>query len=167
MPASNLHKVIDQICEILFQSEQRRIQTWIDQLIKQNMEFYPQVKFDGFLHDGVLYRGSWTVKGPIPTKAIHASLWPEMDLLITGKKEIEQDEAFIRQTLFKLLYDCQTDQDVRDALPDCLVSILTFTNPLSRTRPAAYTIEGDQRALKQYQKMLPKIELYTATKLLF
>jgi hypothetical protein len=119
------------------------------------------------MHEGVVYRTKDADKGPIPMKPLHASLFGEMDTLLAGQATIQMDQSFISQTLFKLLYPCESNQDMRDALPECLVSLIDELHPLPRQREPAYTIAGDQRALRQYEKMLPQIELYVAMKMLF
>ena len=71
--------------------------------------------------------------------------------------------------VFRLVQGCTTRQDIRDVLPECLVAqdkdmgLQTF----ERTRPPAYTLDNDKRAMKQYEKILPIIEYYSGTHLLF
>lgn len=171
MPAENLHVVIDTICANLFGSEDRRIQNWVDKLCKENrVRYNNRTDFEGFLHEGIFYRPSWFPKGLPDTEALHPELYEEMHKLVVSKAEIDEDRAFIKQILFKLLYPCEQYQDFRDALPECLIAIIPQNVSwarLPRIREPAYTIAGDTRALRQFDKMLPKIELYLATKLLF
>lgn len=166
----NAHKFIDQLMSLLFASENRRLTSWIDKLCEQNQEARGD-KPVGFLFNGVFYRPS-NIRGHIPVKrSLHLSLAPQMESYLKDKALLDEDKAFISQTVFALLGPCTSDQDIRDTLPECLIQVLSAGGSsigrLERTRPAGFTLTGNERAWRQYQKVLPKMEEYTATRLIF
>jgi hypothetical protein len=165
--------IIQHIIKTIFASEDRRLTSWIDRMCKRNQEAYrieskgQMVPVQGFIFNGAFYRPS-DITGPISgRRALHGSLWSEMESLEKDKKLTDSDKGFIQQTLYALLDPCKTDQDIRDALPECLVSTLPQLNRYERTRSPAFTIEGNPRALRQYLKILPTIEDYAAARLIY
>jgi hypothetical protein len=161
------HIIIDHTSKVLFEAERRRLQKWIDRLCRANQECYSNPKLEGFLYEGIYYRPSWLGRGIWPHGALHFTLADEMRAFLIDKKIVDDDERFIRQTLFALLHPCKTDQDIRDTLPECLIPVISGLASYPRTRQPACTIEGNARALRQYEKILPKIELYTAARMIF
>jgi hypothetical protein len=161
------YKVVERVKKLLFEAEDRRLQAWIDKLAKQNQEAQGNPRLEGFIYNGTYYRTSTTGLGNWPHGALHHSLSDQMEVLEKDKAIIDQDRAFIGQMLGKLLRPCDSYQDMRDALPDCLVNIIPELSPLPRSLSVAYTIDGDARALRQFNEILPKIELYVAARMMF
>jgi hypothetical protein len=77
------------------------------------------------------------------------------------------DQAFIRQSLYRVLDGCTTTQGIRDALPNCLAGSLECIQGLARGGEEAFTIKDDERAMRQYRRVVPKIELYVTTRMLY
>lgn len=61
----------------------------------------------------------------------------------------------VNQMVFRLVQGCKTYQDVRDALPECLIAMdkQGHLKSLQRTRKAAFTLDNDAMALRQYEKI--------------
>ena len=159
------HKVIDHIIKTLFTAEHRRLQATIDKLLVDNKEAYDE-PLDGFHYQGVFYRPEG-LKGNLRRKVLHQSLHSRMDMHLKDEAAIKLDEQLIRQTLFQLLDPCQSEQDMRDTLPNCLTDTLGPRGNTPREREPAFTIKNNPRAMKQYNKILPKLELYSAARLLY
>lgn len=159
------HTIIDHICKVLFTAERRRLQKVIDGFFRSNQEAYGE-RFDGFHYMGRYYRPAGLV-GQLKRKILHFSLHPQMDAHLKDEATIDEHEQQIRQTLFKLLDPCRSEQDIRDALPNCLTDTLGSSAKLPRVQEEAFTIRGDERAMRQYEKCLPTIELYSAARLLY
>ncbi len=162
----DMHKLIDQMILVLFASDKRRLAEWVDRLVIMNQEAGKH-QFHSFIYNGLFFRSSH-VTGPIPKRAsLHISLAPQMDQLLRDKKIIDDEKSFVRQAIVQLLDPCTDLQDIRDALPDCLVSCIpALSASFERTRPPAFTIKDNPRALRQYEKMLPNIQVYSATRLI-
>jgi hypothetical protein len=164
----SINKVIDEITTNLFEPEKRRIQGWVDKLIRANQEAYDVKEMPGFLYGGVFYRASWLGPGDWPgKKALHHSLYTEMDALLKDREGVYRDRDFIRQTLVKLLQNCDNSEQIRNTLPEGLVAMMPSLSCIRRTDEPACTIRGDARAMRQYEKMLPKIEVYSAARLIY
>jgi hypothetical protein len=159
------HKVIDHIVDVLFAAEHRRLAHAVDDLCKANNEAYGE-HFDGFHYQGQFYRPQG-LKGQLKRKVLHLSLHPRMDLHLQDEASVKLDEQMIRQTLFQLLDPCRSEQDMRDALPNCLTDTLGESAKLLRQNDEAFTIRDNERAMKQYKRVLPKLELYSAARLLY
>ncbi len=167
MAAANLHQIIDAIIEELFKPDTRRLANWIDQLCNRNQEISRET-CNGFIYGGVFYRRS-TVEGMIPNKrSIHSSLGGDMDIYCRDQSLMLNDKAFIRQGLFMVLEPCQTDQDIRDALPECLIPCCSGNlGYLPRQNEACFTIKDNPRAARQFAKIFPTMEIYAAARLIF
>lgn len=160
------HKVIDHIIQLLFAAEDRRLTAAIDQMCRDNNEAYAPERFDGFHYQGRFYRPDG-LRGNLKRKVLHLSLHPKMDLHLKDEAAVRLDEQMIRQTLFQLLDPCRSEQDMRDALPNCLSDTLGEIGRLPRQSAEAFTILDNPRAMKQYNKVRPKLELYSAARLLY
>lgn len=66
-----------------------------------------------------------------------------------------------------MLAPCTGWQDIRDTLPDFLVDTLAETKALSRTQKEGFTIQGDARALRKFEKLKEKLALYRAGRLMY
>lgn len=159
------HVIIDRIIDVLFVAEHRRLAKFITAMVDMNQEAHGRL-LDGFHYEGIHYRREG-LKGALTKAVLHPSLEPQMDAHLLDRATVKNDEQQIRQTLFKLLDPCRSEQDIRDTLPNCLTDTLGDTARLARRNEPAFTIRDDARALRQYHKVLPRIELYSAARLLY
>lgn len=164
------HQLIQSLTERLFLAEGRRHEDTIRAINKANREA-TGAKFDGLMFEGKFYRpvtGRITLAGPgTPRTPLHPSLQREMQAYVDGLKVTAEEKKFVEQTLMNLLKPCQIPEDIRSALPECLVSFVPELAGLPRHSPAAYTIQDNPRALRQYEAILPKMEIYSVTQLLY
>lgn len=168
----NAHEWIDAICNRLFQAENRRINQIVEDLNKKNSEIKKKQLF-GFVHLGEKYipesckaQAIALRKQPMPSLAFE--LINEACSFTTDIKKVELDKDQIRQVLYKLLYQANSLQEIRDSLPECLVPLVPEVAKLSRyIQDPTWLIRNDDRALRQYHKMLPKIEMYAMTRMIY
>lgn len=163
------HNFIHEMMGVIFHPEYRRLGNWINRLCQQNRELYNDPELLGFIYEGLAYKPTdIKISDKVMTRrALHVDLHEDMHAYIADLDVLIRDKSFVSQTLFKLLDPCENMDDIRDALPECLVNTLPSLQGKSRGRPEAYTIEGDPRAKRQYEKILPKIEMYAAGRLLY
>lgn len=156
--------MIKHMMEQLFAAEDRRIARNLDELHKQNQEATGQ-QLDGFMFEGKFYRHSNAAAGGGKRSTIHLSLWPKMEDVIRDTNQITEDRRNIEQVLFRLIEPCHCLQHVRDAIPECIVDITPVeVRELHRMGgPNWQTL----RDLRQYNKILPRIEFYSATRLIY
>lgn len=164
----NTHTWIDDIIKCLFEPDNRRIQGWIDSLCKKHGELTGSDMY-GFIYGGVYYRPS-NLTGAIPPgkQVVHPNLASDVEDLLLSKKSIDSEKQKIRQTLYMLLEPTDGSlQQIRDALPDCVVDCLPTIKHMSRTRDPAFTLAGNPRAIRQYEKTLHKMEEYSIARMIF
>jgi hypothetical protein len=161
------HKIIDGIMKILFDPEDRRFQAWTDQLCKKHAAAVRQAEH-GFMYQGEYFRPS-ALQGPMPLGLIplNHELHDQADQFLKDKKAIDLDRHLIKQSLFKLFFPCDDLQGMRDSLPEYLVPIVPEFEGLSRQQPELWSILENERALRQYREIEPKIEMYVAVRLVY
>lgn len=184
MSYSSPRQLIDAILSTLLTNEENRLTRWLDEIVQSNSEAYHEIRH-GFLYEGDAYRPSDFVGAKaiqmrmpfgrikqvlpqtVPLRIIHPDLEPTIQAYRKDRAMIDDDRQLMSQTLFRLIDPCSTQQDIRDALPDCLTDTLGSAAKLPRRNEPAFTIADDPRAMKQYLKALPKLQSYSAARLLF
>lgn len=170
------HAGIDEITKVLFEAERRRIAKDIEKLITDNDEAWG-LKSDGFLYGGQFYTAKEGMsQGGMRKISLHYNLSDRMEQFEKEQRTIESDATQITQNLVKVWDTCERDlsqpfiYNLRDNIPDCIVPLLSILRGLKRSRPIGsifdQTKEG-QRNYNQYMKIVPKIEYYFATRLLY
>lgn len=160
--------VIDQIINTLFAPDNRRLQTWVDKLDGQNREARGDNQLLGFMYLGRYYRPSHVEgRDPMGVKPVDPTLYAQVDAYIADEKLVDEDKAFIRQGLYTLLDPCEDLHQVRDALPECLVDFLPELKEFDRDRAECFTLEGNARATRQFEKVRPKLEAYAVARMIY
>jgi hypothetical protein len=163
-------RLIVSLMDKLFEAETRRLDRTVQQLNQENKQLQKSA-LDGFLFGGKFFvpmNVSTTMAGYGQAKPpLHPALHPQMREHMKDLQIVQEERRFISQTLHLLLLPCQTERQIRNALPECLVSCVDGLSAHPRSDEPAYTLQHDPRALRQYEKMLPKMELYSAARLLY
>lgn len=156
--------MIENIVMQLFRAETIQHQKQIDSLADRNDQLHKTYS-NGFNYLGVNYarRGYPIADGG----NLHSSLHSEMNELLRFKWDVDSDKNIITQVLYRLTKNCQSLQEYRDALPECLVQFDYRFSGMARTREPAWTLEKGSRTHRQYLKYLTKIETYCAMHLLY
>jgi len=159
------------IVKHLFIAELARLDNVLNGIIDLNDKINGIAISAGFLYQGEFYQRSNASQTPTWGERItlNPDLWGKMDGYLKSASRLIMEVHVINQTVYRLVRGCLTYQDVRDALPECLVVQDQSGNykSLPRTREAAWTLKGDAMAIKQYEKILPSIEYYAAAHLIF
>lgn len=169
MAIHNLTQIIEGLSKVLFEAEYRRLESSVKRLDQQNREILRHVS-SGFMHNGVLYRPKDAATIAVGAGANPPLAWEllgSMNEFLADRKVIQTDQKLIEQTLYTLLYQCNDGQELRDSLPECLVSLVPALQSLNRCCNEGFIIRHDERAHRQYLKILPKIEFYSATRLMY
>ena len=162
---SPTYKVVDTIMGRLFANDRKRVEELKGELNAKNCRVRGEVA-PGFIYVGKSYIvGRLTPRQPLPTLSLH--LLKEGEEFLKIANTLKHDEEQVRQLLVQLLYGFKTTQDVRDLLPETLVVMFPDLKKLPRTREPAWTISDRPRAMREYQKLLPKIEMYSVSNLLY
>jgi hypothetical protein len=164
MAHPQLNRFMKQIVDALIFSDYERRVKAIDAIIMKNCELQGRTEM-AFAHMGKVYHYSDRPRRYRSYPMLDPSLHDEMEQWLYDETMVERDRVYLKQGLFPLLEDCMSHQDFRDALPECLVTLIPDYAGLPRTREPGYTIMNKPAALKRYAKMLPKIEAYTISKM--
>jgi len=167
---SSYFQLIQKFLVDLFVAEKRRLDKSIADLIRANNEA-KGVQSAGFLYYGDYYtaEGFMTMPGAgnAGKENLHDSLNKKMEWHIKSAQTVAHDERLIGQIIFKLLGPCETLQDMRDTLPDCLAEMIPALKNLPRINDVGYSLREDVRGEAQLTQWLPKIEFYAAARLIY
>jgi len=169
MPAPNtsMYKVIQFLNKELFLAEKRRLNKVVSDLIINNNEI-AGTQAAGFLYEGEYYTAiGFAISQGVSKIQLAEALYGKMIWHLKDSQEVADDERMICQMIFKLLDPCETLQDMRDSLPDCLAEMVPALKPIPRHNEVGYSIHQDTRSWRQFNKLLPKIEMYSAARLLY
>lgn len=144
----------------IFQHEYRQFQKQIDDLVRKNNEAY------GEWENGFIYLDRWYGGSPRSNRGLHMSQQPFMARMAHYQREVENNKKVISQVLGKLLANCSNDGQVRNEMPECVVALVPDWLNEPRTTEPAQSIQGNPRDVRQYQKVLLKIEAYCAMRYL-
>jgi len=161
---------INDILGKIFEIEQNRLSKQIESLIEENNmklgQYNPGFFYMGKYYTNILHYTYYYNPGDLPS--LNSQLHPEMAPLRTLEDQMKLDRSYIRQVLEKLLLPCQTVQDVRDVLPECVVDLFPTLKELPRTREPAWTFENANPMLqRQYSRALVKVQGYLAMRYLY
>lgn len=168
---NNAYEWIDLIMENLFSADKRRIGDLITKLNVANGELKGKPSF-GFMHRGKRYidpRYASQIKAlakqPAPTLDIDLS--PQLKNFDRDVAQLEEDQARIKQAITPLIINCNSLQDIRDSLPECIVHLVPDVSHLQRTKQDnTVFIRSDEYAMRAYAKALPLIEAYSVAALI-
>ena len=165
-------RFVDQCVEYalgcLFLAESKRIDKAITDLCQKNANLTGNHCF-GFMYQArrfipVMNMDSLRKTKQLPT--LHIKLADDVIAFHSDLMRLERDKNQIKQIFFLLLKDCTNEQDVRNCLPECVVSLTEYKNLYPKR-----LYDGTQRlapSIRQdYEKVLPKIEMYSVSYLLY
>lgn len=169
---NNSYQWIELIMDKLFEPEDRRIDKMVSELNMANSEIKGK-QLHGFMHMGKRYIpkeyelvGKALAKKPLPSLAF--SLLNQANEFDTEVRKLALDRDQIKQVLYKLIYQCNNTQEIRNCLPECVVELLPNLRSMQRTiTDPTYLIRNDKFAMKAYEKILPKIEMYSVMRLIY
>jgi len=150
----------EQIIEKLFQPEKRRHKQICEDFLKRNNEIIEE-SCDGFFYMGKAFLAAYNAA------PLAAELVPDFSKHLSQWNQVRKDQQYIKQVLMNLLKPCIKRSEVRDALPECLVSFFPELQRIVRTREHGWTLKDKPILYEQYQHALSKIEMYYATSLIY
>lgn len=161
----NSHQWITYINKALFEAEERRLAEIITGIHRSNQEASAK-RSDGFLYLGKPYKPK---NGPRGGQYItlHLSIWPEMDAYLKDAKTIADDKQAITQLLGRLLENCFCEQDIRDAVPETIIDTLPREYQIMERRRNCDFFLKNPRDFRLYDRVLPKIQFYSAARLIY
>lgn len=164
------HAFVHLITDAIFSGEDNRLKRDIKALIDENNSIIKKTA-SGFNYKGKHYSEfpmALAIRREFPM--LHRSLVSRMGELSAFQEQVDRDREQVRQTLNILLHHGITNrQDQRDALPECVVDLdkIHGFKGIQRTREPAFNLEPGSTKWKLFQRTLPKIEMYCATRLMY
>lgn len=166
-PGSSSYIIIKSLLQRLFEAETRRLDKQIANLIRKNNEVC-SFNAAGFLYQGEYYTAEgFQQVGNTKKQTLHVSLQDDMDWHLKDAAMIAEDQQLIGQIIYKLIDPCELLQELRDSLPDCLAAMVPSVAKLDRRNPEGWSLRQDTRGERQFQQLLPKIEMYSASRLMY
>lgn len=160
------YSIINYIVENLMIPEQRRIETMMVDMLSRNQEALKR-PLDGFSYDGFHFIRPGVTR-PQAKLPIDPSLWDAMERVMQDKAMVDMDNHMLKQLLVNLIDPCTSGQEIRDALPECLKEMLPeVIRDLPREKEPAFTIANNERALRLYESLLPKLQMYATARLIY
>jgi hypothetical protein len=119
----NTGRWMDALLKALFTAEERRLDGIVSDLNRKNCEAKNK-RLYGFRHQGMRFvpkdvLGSAMSHHAVPLATLSPELAPQAESLIRDTRQITDDKTMIRQMFVRLLDQCVTLQEIRDAVPDC------------------------------------------------
>jgi hypothetical protein len=157
---------VNRIVGELFQRDKRRLNMHLEELIEANHQA-------GGPPHGFLFGGQFHTNLPL-----HQQRQAEKKLLapalhVSGRaymKDISQTNAEkgrLTQGLSILLAPCQGLQDIRDALPDVVVSLFPELSSLSRMREEGWPFRDKPLQMHAFKQTAEILGFYVANRLLY
>lgn len=161
-------KVINELVRRLFEPDAQRLQKWIDKIDSENRAAQNDNNLMGYVYLGRYYRPSY-VQGadPIGVKLIHHTLAGQAEAYLRDEQLVESQKAMVRQGLVLLLEPCQSNQEMRDALPEGVVQLAPELKTLTRQRDEAWTLEDNPRGKRQFDKVRLFLDAYAMARMIY
>lgn len=160
-----LFRIIQEILNNLFAPDMRRlIKARQDAAGKANT--FMTEKPDGYRYMGTVFINNSPVRGQKLT-APPIEIIPEMDACLADEKKVNDDRKRLQQGLAILLSFAENYQDVGDALPDFMKDTCAGLQNFTRTREEGYSLLGDARGKRQYEKISQLMKFYHISRILY
>jgi hypothetical protein len=159
--------------EALFEAEDRRLKKIKDKLVEDNNKLNDtdHICFvyngDYYVHSSMVSFRNYPPSTVSPTTSLHLSLTDRMQEFLADKKTVDSDRHQIAQILYRILRTLDSIQLYRNAMPECIVSLVPSLSSLQRTADQLEYFNGDERLIRQYNSLLPKIEMYSVTRFIY
>jgi hypothetical protein len=158
-------RFVNALVTSIFTFEDARYNKEINDLITENSQYLGHGSL-GFNYKGQEY--GWDGNPIKNSDSLSSFLIPRMVQASQLRAQAENDRKLISQVLLQLVTACgHEDQDLRDALPECIVTSERFVpsyEHFPRTREPGWPLMGNERAYRQFLKITTKIEMYYALK---
>lgn len=160
------YELIAVIIEKLTASEAKHLNGLESELLKEQQEYYP--KDLGFLVNGTYCSGSNPYVNTAPRHALHKNIAEKGYKLLNSYEILADDKKYFTQAFSVLFRDCKTVQDMRDAIPESLLSICPqVLQKCKRIKKEGWTMRNTDVGANKFEKLKNKIYSYIANRMLF
>lgn len=150
----------------LFKSESERISKMTLELHEKNERLLGVIA-PGFKMSGKIYqiRSRLGNQTSYDFPSLHFSLREVGNNLLHQIDKLDIHKSLIRQMLLKISMKCKDAQDLRDAIPEAIVSMFNLSH-LQRLRNEGWVFADNARETKQYNRIADLIAFYSAMQLM-
>lgn len=156
----------DKALDKLFESEANRINAWMLSLCGQHT-VATSIECYGFKYKGERYipqEYQHFMKKTRELPTLNITLSQKVIEFYAETQRLGKDKAQIRQLFSVLLMRCESRQNVRNALPECVVALLGLQDEYPREFPETDLL--NPALVEQYHRLLPKIQMYSVIHLI-
>lgn len=155
----------DQILVAITQYKAKYLTEKLAEIIRQNM-IISYTYNTHFIYQGKVYGERQSRKER--SYPLHSSLQTQMEDYLSEFRLFQTDLQKLSQILKLILERCKTYQDIRDSLPTAVTNEIYSLKDLVPTVDDPTLVFEDTPILrKQYKKVIPLMEAYTALKFIY
>ena len=166
-----LMALVNPILEVFLEKEKERLVGVLKALVLRNSELHgTQVVTSRY---GFYYKGARFTNFTVPQlrgitlTEVHPDCIEEVDYYIACMKDVEAGHKRIKMGLAVIMNRCQSIQDLRDALPEALVSMLPNLRSLARNKPEAWVIQESPELTQEFNSVIALINHFQINRLIF
>ena len=176
--SENPNDLVQRSLGFIFDHDVKSMNARLIELLEAHRQVYAGAQAQDIMNIALVYAGhpAWThpnrgrqARGmaPLVTVKVQPEWEPAAKAFFDDMQLLDKDTKRARKTLTQLVRGMQTDQDLRDSLPDRLCIKLGLAH-LSRTREPAFRYATlDPRVYENIQKDIEMIEGYLNGELFF
>jgi hypothetical protein len=164
-PMGHKDQMIKWLVKKLLYPDREFIRKQIDELVDNN-NLIVGIPFPGFAYeDDYFEKGGKILTNFGWDPVLDDRLRPKAVGVADRWRRLEKDVEHIDQVFRQLTERCQTWQEFRDALPDCVIQFEDNLRSIPRTRHESY-FQGKPTTRFSYEMLLPRLHTYAAMHLL-
>lgn len=167
---SSMYTLITAIIAQLFVAEERRIKADIHDIIVENNK-HQQCMSNRIMYEGNSYVSEKLSPANVNTKGgtppTHDAMMDKMSAYVADVEKLALDKRQIAMVVYKLTDSCETLQELRNALPECMVPMIRALNGLPRTAETGDNLKDDPRIYEQVMEIIPSIKFYSAARMMY
>lgn len=167
---SSMYALIQGIIAQLFVAEERRIKSDLHDIIVENNKLRGCLS-NRIMHEGNSYVSDKLSPAQVNTKTgtppTHDDIVPKMEAYVRDVEKLALDKRQIAMVIYRLTDKCESLQELRNALPECMVPMIRALAEFQRTAEPGDNLKDDPRIHKQIMEIMPTIKFYSAARLMY
>lgn len=155
------YELIQSLVEKLTAAEAKHLIGLESKLLAEHQEHYPRDK--GFFVDGFYFKGPNDFHYDTPRHSLKAELLERGRMLLESERQLNIDKDYFVQMFSVLFRRCQTMQEIRDAIPDILLPMMSPAYAkLDRQKEDGWSMNPEP-----YKRLKDKIYAHAANRMLY
>lgn len=159
---------VTEFVEVLFAPDRKRLDAMVKSLTDRNSllknKFTVGFMYQGTRHIPEEYKNYRTKDSIL---SLDLSLNDDLMKYVSEKRKLENDIVHIRQLFTVLVMQCANVQEVRDSMPECVIALTKLKNMPRKIQDPTFLIRSNEHHMYDYERLLPKIQMYSVANLLY